>query len=92
MISLYVDSHYLFLPLSDNRCCSGSDAASIQTRATLSEDGQTYHLNGSKIWISNGGIADVFTVFARTEVKDDQVRIFTAVKTSGDFAGAIETL
>ncbi|KAK3778252.1 hypothetical protein RRG08_060178 [Elysia crispata] len=47
---------------------SGSDAASIQTKATLSEDGQTFYLNGGKIWISNGGIADVFTVFAKTEV------------------------
>lgn len=51
---------------------SGSDAASIQTRATLSEDGKTFHLNGGKIWITNGGIADVFTVFAKTEVVDDK--------------------
>uniref|UniRef100_A0A8C6YBX1 Complex I assembly factor ACAD9, mitochondrial n=1 Tax=Naja naja TaxID=35670 RepID=A0A8C6YBX1_NAJNA len=50
---------------------SGSDAASIQTRGTLSEDGKHYLLNGSKIWISNGGIADIFTVFARTEVVDE---------------------
>ncbi|XP_054831338.1 complex I assembly factor ACAD9, mitochondrial isoform X2 [Eublepharis macularius] len=49
---------------------SGSDAASIQTRATLSEDGKSFLLNGSKIWISNGGIANIFTVFARTEVVD----------------------
>lgn len=49
---------------------SGSDAASIQTRATLSEDGKHYLLSGSKIWISNGGTADVLTVFARTEVTD----------------------
>ncbi|XP_036386982.1 complex I assembly factor ACAD9, mitochondrial [Megalops cyprinoides] len=49
---------------------SGSDAASIQTRATLTEDGQHYLINGSKIWISNGGLADIFTVFARTEVVD----------------------
>ena len=54
---------------------SGSDAASIQTRATLSEDGKTFLLNGSKIWISNGGIADVFTVFARTEFTNEKVRI-----------------
>lgn len=53
---------------------SGSDAASIQTRATLSEDGKTYFLNGGKIWISNGGIADIFTVFARTEVVVDVSR------------------
>ncbi|XP_060621957.2 complex I assembly factor ACAD9, mitochondrial [Anolis sagrei] len=49
---------------------SGSDAASIQSRATLCEDGKHFKLNGSKIWISNGGIADIFTVFARTEVTD----------------------
>ncbi|XP_048715544.2 complex I assembly factor ACAD9, mitochondrial isoform X2 [Caretta caretta] len=49
---------------------SGSDAASIQSRATMSEDGKSFLLNGSKIWISNGGLADIFTVFARTEVVD----------------------
>ncbi|XP_053577024.1 complex I assembly factor ACAD9, mitochondrial [Bombina bombina] len=49
---------------------SGSDAASIQTRATISDDGKYFLLNGSKIWISNGGLADIFTVFARTEVVD----------------------
>ncbi|XP_044158083.1 complex I assembly factor ACAD9, mitochondrial [Bufo gargarizans] len=49
---------------------SGSDAASIKSRATLSEDGKHYILNGSKIWISNGGLADIFTVFARTDVVD----------------------
>ena len=52
---------------------SGSDAASIQTRATVSEDGKTFYLSGGKIWISNGGIADVFTVFAKTEIKNEQV-------------------
>uniref|UniRef100_A0A8C0QKF9 Complex I assembly factor ACAD9, mitochondrial n=1 Tax=Chelonoidis abingdonii TaxID=106734 RepID=A0A8C0QKF9_CHEAB len=50
---------------------SGSDAASIQTRATMSEDGKSFLLNGSKIWISNGGLADIFTVFARTEIVDN---------------------
>ncbi|CAL8336405.1 unnamed protein product [Lota lota] len=49
---------------------SGSDAASIQTRATLSDDGTHYLLNGSKMWISNGGFADIMTVFAKTEVVD----------------------
>lgn len=53
---------------------SGSDAASIQTRATLSEDGKHYLINGSKIWISNGGFADIMTVFARTEVEVDGVK------------------
>ncbi|CAB1456111.1 unnamed protein product [Pleuronectes platessa] len=53
---------------------SGSDAASIQTRATLSEDGKHYLINGSKIWISNGGFAEIMTVFARTEVTVDGVK------------------
>lgn len=48
---------------------AGSDAASITTTATLSDDGKHYHLNGSKIWITNGGFADFFTVFARTTSK-----------------------
>ncbi|KAM6216164.1 complex I assembly factor ACAD9, mitochondrial [Rhynchocyon petersi] len=49
---------------------SGSDAASIRTRAMLSEDKKHYILNGSKIWITNGGLADIFTVFAKTQVVD----------------------
>uniref|UniRef100_A0A8C2J6V7 Acyl-CoA dehydrogenase family, member 9 n=1 Tax=Cyprinus carpio TaxID=7962 RepID=A0A8C2J6V7_CYPCA len=49
---------------------SGSDAASIQTRAKLTEDGKHFLLNGTKFWISNGGWADIMTVFARTEVVD----------------------
>ncbi|XP_059185279.1 complex I assembly factor ACAD9, mitochondrial [Centropristis striata] len=53
---------------------SGSDAASIQTRATLSEDGKHYLINGSKFWISNGSFADIMTVFARTEVLVDGVK------------------
>uniref|UniRef100_A0A182NB72 Very long-chain specific acyl-CoA dehydrogenase, mitochondrial n=1 Tax=Anopheles dirus TaxID=7168 RepID=A0A182NB72_9DIPT len=49
---------------------SGSDAGSIRCRAVKSADGKHYVLNGSKIWISNGGIADVMTVFAQTEQED----------------------
>ncbi|WAR28311.1 ACADV-like protein [Mya arenaria] len=51
---------------------SGSDASSIKTRARLSSDGKHYILNGGKIWISNGGLAEIFTVFAKTEVKDEK--------------------
>ena len=50
---------------------SGSDAASIQTKAVKTEDGKAYILNGGKIWISNGGIADIFTVFAKTQVTNE---------------------
>jgi acyl-CoA dehydrogenase family member 9 len=46
---------------------SGSDAASIKTRATLSPDGKHYVLSGNKLWITNGGIANFMTVFAKTD-------------------------
>ena len=45
---------------------AGSDAANVQTTATPSADGKTYVLNGSKRYITNGAIADVLTVMART--------------------------
>ncbi|XP_031842480.1 acyl-CoA dehydrogenase very long chain isoform X2 [Nomia melanderi] len=48
----------------------GSDAGSIHSRAVKSEDGSHYILNGSKIWITNGGIAEIMTVFAQVPVKD----------------------
>lgn len=44
---------------------SGSDALGAKTTAVLSEDGHSYVLNGQKIWITNAGFADVFTVFAK---------------------------
>lgn len=49
---------------------SGSDAASIKTTAVQSPCGGYFTLNGSKIWISNGGLAEIFTVFAKTPMKD----------------------
>ncbi|KAH8373559.1 hypothetical protein KR200_010098 [Drosophila serrata] len=49
---------------------SGSDAGSIRCRAVKSADQKHYVLNGSKIWISNGGIAEIMTVFAQTEQVD----------------------
>ncbi|XP_012690321.2 very long-chain specific acyl-CoA dehydrogenase, mitochondrial-like [Clupea harengus] len=51
---------------------SGSDAASIKCTAVQSECGQYFTLNGGKIWISNGGLAEIFTVFAKTPVKDEK--------------------
>jgi alkylation response protein AidB-like acyl-CoA dehydrogenase len=44
---------------------AGSDALSARTRADLSPDGTHYILNGQKMWITNGGAADLFTVFAK---------------------------
>ena len=49
---------------------SGSDALNARTRAVLSEDGQSYTLNGEKMWITNAGFADLFTIFAKCEVKE----------------------
>ena len=46
---------------------SGSDALSAKTTAKLSADGQFYLLNGQKCWITNGGFADVYTVFAKID-------------------------
>ncbi|MCB0737761.1 MAG: acyl-CoA dehydrogenase family protein [Bacteroidetes bacterium] len=46
---------------------SGSDARAAKTQAVLSEDGNHYILNGQKMWITNAGFADVFTVFAQID-------------------------
>jgi alkylation response protein AidB-like acyl-CoA dehydrogenase len=46
---------------------SGSDALSAKTTAKLSEDGTHYILNGQKCWITNGGFADVYTIFAKID-------------------------
>ncbi|NRB49128.1 MAG: acyl-CoA dehydrogenase family protein [Saprospiraceae bacterium] len=46
---------------------AGSDANAGRTSARLSEDGQNYLLNGQKIWITNGGFADVYIVFAKID-------------------------
>ena len=49
---------------------SGSDANSGKTKAVLSEDGSHYVINGQKMWITNGGFANLFTVFAK--IDDDK--------------------
>jgi alkylation response protein AidB-like acyl-CoA dehydrogenase len=49
---------------------SGSDANSGSTKAVLSEDGKTYTINGQKMWITNGGFANLHTVFAK--IGDDK--------------------
>ncbi len=54
---------------------SGSDAASIRTNAVKNPDG-SWVLNGEKIWITNGGIADFYTVFARTEGEAGKLSAF----------------
>ena len=46
---------------------AGSDALAARTRAVLSPDGKSWILNGQKMWITNGGFADIFTVFAKVD-------------------------
>jgi acyl-CoA dehydrogenase family protein 9 len=54
---------------------AGSDAASIRTQAVKNADG-SWILNGEKIWITNGGIADLYTVFARTSSAAGKITAF----------------
>lgn len=54
---------------------SGSDANSGKTKAVLSDDGSHYTLNGQKMWITNGGFANLFTVFAKID-DDDKLTAF----------------
>src|SRR5687768_17365512 len=55
---------------------SGSDALGAKTVAKLTEDGQHYVLNGEKMWISNGGFADVFIVFAKIDGEKEKFSAF----------------
>jgi alkylation response protein AidB-like acyl-CoA dehydrogenase len=61
---------------------AGSDALAARTRADLSSDGKHYVLNGQKMWITNGGAADLFTVFAKVGGES-----FTAFLVERAFAG-----
>ena len=62
---------------------AGSDANSGTTKAVLSEDGKHYIVNGAKMWITNAGFADVFTVFA----KIDNDRVLSAFILERGFEG-----
>lgn len=61
---------------------SGSDANAGKTKATLSEDGSHYIINGQKMWITNGGFADVFIVFAKID-NDQNLTAFIVEKEFG---------
>ncbi|MFV0438310.1 MAG: acyl-CoA dehydrogenase family protein [Desulfopila sp.] len=63
---------------------SGSDALGAQASAVLSEDGKTYLLNGTKQFITNGGFANLFTVFAKIDKQH-----FTAFLVERDFPGLV---
>jgi alkylation response protein AidB-like acyl-CoA dehydrogenase len=62
---------------------SGSDANSGKTKAVLSDDGKHYHITGQKMWITNAGFADVFTVFAKIG-DDENLTAFIVEKDFGD--------
>lgn len=61
---------------------SGSDANSGKTKAELSADGKFYKLNGQKMWITNGGFAEIFIVFAKIE-EDKNLTAFIVEKSFG---------
>lgn len=61
---------------------SGSDANSGKTKAVLSADGKHYVVNGQKMWITNAGFADIFTVFAKID-NDENLSAFIIEKTFG---------
>ena len=61
---------------------SGSDANSGKSKAVLSADGKHYVLNGQKMWITNGGFAEIFTVFAKID-NDENLSAFIIEKSFG---------
>jgi alkylation response protein AidB-like acyl-CoA dehydrogenase len=67
---------------------AGSDALAARTTATLTPDGRHYLLNGQKMWITNGGFADLFTVFAK--VNGDQFTAFLVERSMGVVSGRDE--
>jgi acyl-CoA dehydrogenase family protein 9 len=69
---------------------AGSDAGSLKTAAELSADGSHYVLNGGKIWITNGGIAQFYTVFARTKVPKDGITCFIVTRDMEGFSTGAE--
>jgi acyl-CoA dehydrogenase family protein 9 len=66
---------------------AGSDAANVQTTATPTPDGKAYILNGEKRYITNGGIAQVLTVMARTPVPGSSETKVTAFLVTPDLPG-----
>lgn len=67
---------------------SGSDARAARTKATLTDDGTAYVLNGQKMWITNGGFADLFTIFA--QVGGDKFTAFLVERGMGVVSGREE--
>ena len=67
---------------------SGSDALAARTTATLTADGRFYELSGQKMWITNGGFADLFTIFAK--VGGDKFTAFLVERGMGVVSGRDE--
>jgi alkylation response protein AidB-like acyl-CoA dehydrogenase len=67
---------------------AGSDALAARTRADLSADGAHYVLNGQKMWITNGGAADLFTVFAK--IGGEQFTAFLVERAFGGVTSGAE--
>ena len=67
---------------------AGSDVGAMSTSARLESDG-SYRLNGSKTWISNGGIADFYCVFARSEAGSKGAKGISAFVVDADCAGLV---
>ncbi len=67
---------------------SGSDALNARTKAVLSPDGKHYILNGEKMWITNGGFADVFIVFAK--IDGEKFTAFIVERTFPGFSSGAE--
>src|SRR4051794_4065012 len=69
---------------------SGSDALGAKTVARLSEDGQSYTLNGEKMFITNGSFADVFIVFAKVDGEKDKFSAFVVERSENCRPGSEE--
>lgn len=69
---------------------SGSDALGAKCSAKLTEDGEHYVLNGEKMWISNGGFADVYIVFAKVDGEKKKFSAFVVERSENCHPGAEE--
>lgn len=69
---------------------SGSDALGAKCHARLSEDGREYILNGEKMWISNGGFADIYIVFAKVNGEREKFSAFLVERSENCRPGAEE--
>jgi butyryl-CoA dehydrogenase len=66
---------------------SASDAMNARTKAVLSPDGKEWILNGEKMWITNGGFADVYIIFAKVDGSEEEPRGFSAFIVERNFPG-----